>query len=212
MRELACPRCLVALEAPSELLMSEDLDHTCPQCHGAWVEGSHVGLAYPALRRHATRIAELLSYGAKEEDTLCPHCRTEMLEFPFFDLQLDLCEHCHGMWVDGHEAKFVKAAASDADGLPVQRPTTGYRANAAPTVETERVRCTECAKEVHPRRTLLTADGAVCDHCVEIDRMSDQLHAEHPWRVLASTPGKLLSLLSKLLDADGKFKQRGNPK
>jgi hypothetical protein len=57
---------------------------------------------------------------------------------------------------------------------------------------------------VHPRRTYLTADGAVCDACVEIDEISAQMEEATPIARLKRAPGKLLRFFGMLLDADGK--------
>lgn len=209
---LSCPRCDVALEPPPDDFSTRDVSRRCHRCHGAWVDGDVVGVAHPALREHGRRVADLLTLGAREREAKCPRCARIMLEFPFFDLWLDLCEGCHGLWIDGDERAFVSKAAAVEDGLPERPAEAGYRAHAQPEVEVERVTCTGCSQRVHPRRTLLTADGAVCDHCVEIDAMSRTLRDDTPAERLARLPSTLLRWFGTLLDLDGKLRQRGAPK
>jgi Zn-finger nucleic acid-binding protein len=201
----------VLLELPPDDFETREVAQRCHRCLGAWVDGDRVGVAFPALRQHGQRIRELSEVGAREEGVRCPRCREAMLEFPFFDLWLDICETCHGMWLDGDERRFVEQAAQHEDGLP-ERAAGGYRGRRRE--REERVTCIGCSADVHPRRTLLTGDGPVCDHCVEVERMSAVLGETSPGEKVARAPGRLLGWLSRLLDASGRFDQRnrGMPK
>jgi Zn-finger nucleic acid-binding protein len=203
---------VVALVPPQDGFVTAEVAHSCHQCEGMWVEGNRVGVAYPALRHHAKRIVELIELGAIEHGATCPRCDVSMIQFPFFDLWLDLCDSCHGMWVDGYETRFVGKTAAHEDGLPRKGGATGYRDNAAAQASTAFVKCTDCLEDVHPRRTMLTAVGPVCDHCVEVDDMARELQDESGLRSLADKPRRLLSWLTKVLDAKGRLIQRGAPK
>jgi len=182
--------------------------HRCDRCHGHWIDGKDVGWLYPALRHHGTRIVELLKLGARRESSFerCPRGHDDAIEFPFFDLWLDICESCHGLWIDGAETSFVERAATDSDGLPKLSERDGPYRTQKPT-ET-RVSCGVCRNTVHPRRTYLTADGAVCDNCVEIEGMSTQLDDGSALSQLKRAPGKLLRFFGALLDSDGKRVKR----
>ena len=206
-----CPRCRIALTTPPDDFSTREVAHRCARCHGQWIAGHHVGVVFPALAAHGKRLAELIELGARE-GTECPSCRDAMLEFPFFDLWLDLCERCHGLWLDGDEAAFVEKSARDEDGLPERTNPGGYRANAQAEPRTRLVTCIECEKDVHPRRTILSGDGPICDSCVEIEAMSESLRASSGLKSLAREPGRLLKVLARMLDLKGKLLQRGAPK
>ena len=104
---LSCPRCDVMLDrfvraaAPGERGVVADM---CERCGGTWLDGEEVGPVYPALARLAERQADLHA-AARSSGGIgkCPRCRGVALEFPFFDLWLDHCARCHGLWIDGNE-------------------------------------------------------------------------------------------------------------
>ncbi|MCA9621415.1 MAG: zf-TFIIB domain-containing protein, partial [Myxococcales bacterium] len=175
---LICPRCDIALT--TERHPSEEVElHRCIDCHGVWVDGDDIAWVAPGLRRHGARITELLAKGARRETSMpaCPRGHGDAIEFPFFDLWLDLCETCHGVWLDGAEVAFVERAGQEADGLPeVARHGGAYREQEA--VASETVTCVACGEAVHPRRTYLTGDGAVCDTCVEVRKMSEEMEGD----------------------------------
>ena len=209
MAQFSCPRCDV--ELVRERRASDEFDlHRCDRCRGLWVDGEDIVWIYPALRYHGDRIGELLAKGARRDTSVarCPRGHDGTLEFPFFDLWLDLCESCHGLWLDGGEVDFVQRAARDEDGLPnVVRHGGAYREDRS--IETQMVSCSACRRDVHPRRTYLSADGAICDSCIDIDRMSRELEEDTPLAKLKRAPGKLLRFLGDLLDRDGRRLARG---
>ena len=59
---------------------------------------------------------------------------------------------------------------------------------------------------MHPSRTLLTGDRALCDDCVDLERKSDELRGEPAARRANSALRAILNGLSRLLDADGRGK------
>ena len=207
MIDMHCPRCRTALTV--EPRAGGDAEaHRCMRCYGIWLDGCDVGWIAPALKRHGARVEELLERGARRGTGIgaCPRGHGVTLEFPFFDLWLDLCESCHGLWLDGDETRFVENAGREELGLA---ETAGSPHRGQNQVGSERVACTVCAKSVHPRRTFLSADGTVCDDCVEIQNMADELDDDRIGSRLRRAPGKLLRLFGKLLDADGKRLRRG---
>lgn len=202
MVQFSCPRCDV--ELVRERHASDELDlHGCDRCKGLWIEGADIVWLYPALRYHGGRIGELLEKGARRDTAIarCPHGHDRTLEFPFFDVWLDLCESCHGLWLDGSEVDFVQRAAKEEDGLP-KIVRQGYREDRR--AEIEMVSCSACRRDVHPRRTYLSAEGAICDSCVDIDRMSHELEEDTPLAKLKRAPRTVLRFLGDLLDRDGR--------
>jgi len=178
--------------------------HRCDHCQGLWIDGEDLVWVFPALAHHGRRIGELLARGARRETSVarCALGHEDALEFPFFDLWLDLCERCHGLWLDGTEVSFVERVAQESDGLPdLRKRGTAYRASEA---SPERVECQACHEQVHPRRTYLSAEGAICDACVEIERMADALEDERAENELKRAPRRLLRLLGDMLDERGK--------
>ena len=201
---LLCPRCDIALEPKS---VRETTLHVCGGCEGVWVDGDRVAGLYPALRHHAKRIDELLDAGARFGHGIvhCPRCKNESLEFPFFDLWLDLCEQCHGVWLDGDEVGFVGRVPGEERGLPPREIAKGYRDEQALV---QQVSCRECGNEVHPRRTVLTGEGPVCDHCVEVERMAAELERTSGSRGLLAKVVRPFQLLLELLDHSGRKPHR----
>ncbi|MEZ4445007.1 MAG: zf-TFIIB domain-containing protein [Polyangiaceae bacterium] len=206
---LICPRCDIALT--TERHPSEEVElHRCIDCHGVWVDGDDIAWVAPGLRRHGARITELLAKGARRETSMpaCPRGHGDAIEFPFFDLWLDLCETCHGVWLDGAEVAFVERAGQEADGLPeVARHGGAYREQEA--VASETVTCVACGEAVHPRRTYLTGDGTVCDTCVEVRKMSEEMEGDTLGARLMKGPRRFLRFVGELLDRDGKRLRRG---
>lgn len=193
-----CPRCRVELGAQEQGRLC------CPDCAGAWVDGTQVADAYPALRHHARRIDELLDAGARRGRgiEICPDCGARSVEFPFLHVWLDLCPQCYGIWLDGPEVAVVSAAADDVDGLPDPAQLAGgYRA-AAPS--TCRLQCVACHRDVHPTRTFITADGVLCDDCVDLQERSEALQDAPILRRARTIVGKLFGGLWGALDADGR--------
>jgi Zn-finger nucleic acid-binding protein len=167
---LSCPRCQSAMveERRTGAASGARLDvDTCPSCDGLWLDGVEVGQAFAGLREHGLRIDDLIEAGAKRGHGIgaCPRCRGETVEFPFFELWLDLCSACHGMWIDGKEVEAVARSADHADGLPAPPVEGGYRDKAVAAAKTETTSCVRCSSEVPLRQTMMTGDGAVCHPC-----------------------------------------------
>lgn len=161
---MLCPRCQEVLSAHEVLGAGArwSLDR-CARCDGVWVDGSEVlGLlpqVAPALRppSAAPRRAPL---------SACPRCTSAMTRLAYVDVDLDLCNACHGLWVDGDELEALARSDDRAAGHPA--PAEGARDGAAGALRAAKVallRCTSCGAEVPPNRSMLTAHGPLCEPC-----------------------------------------------
>ena len=129
--QLACPKCRQRLLDPTQV-RGVEID-VCQGCGGLWfdhLELERVILAdedpiYPRLEKGI--VAEL---GAKKAETawLCPRCRHCLTTYAICSepsLEVDVCEACHGIWLDRGEL----ATARLQQELPrataaVERPRT----------------------------------------------------------------------------------------
>jgi Zn-finger nucleic acid-binding protein len=178
MTALSCPRCDTKLVEERRTAAATgariDVD-VCPDCAGLWLDGVEVGQAFAALGEHAMRVGDLLAAGAKRGHGIgsCPRCRAETIEFPFFEVRLDLCGACHGLWIDGDEIEAVARSTDRQDGLPAPPVERGYRERTAAALKTESTRCASCDADVPLRRTMVTSRGVVCQDCVNRAEGSD---------------------------------------
>ncbi len=167
---IVCPRCGVDCQASLSTARSSgariEIDG-CDRCGGLWLDGVEVGEAFAALGQHALRIGDLLAAGAKRGHGIgsCPRCHSETLAFPYFEMWLDLCTRCHGMWLDGDEVTAVAQTADKDDGLPAPVPADGYRSRAVAAAKTQTTACVRCNETVPLRQTLITSAGVMCDRC-----------------------------------------------
>jgi Zn-finger nucleic acid-binding protein len=79
------------------------LDH-CKQCRGVWIdrqELADVSADLSCVHDHAEWIRTHGRPGAGI--TRCPHCAAVPIELPFFEVHIDYCSQCMGVWLDGDE-------------------------------------------------------------------------------------------------------------
>lgn len=141
----------------------------CLTCGGFWLDGGEVALAYPGLSVLHDRRADVLAVGKRGAGiSLCPRCQMEALEIPFFDVKLDVCPDCFGLWIDGDEVEALSRALDRGDGLPVPEGMVGgYRTSAAAAMTKHVCRCVSCNNEFPLRDTEATPKGAMCRPCAE---------------------------------------------
>ncbi len=169
---ITCPRCAEPMERftrPAEggATLLADM---CDRCGGLWLDGGEVAAVYPAFAELPERLAELSIPGRAHSGLpACPRCASKPIEFPFFDLHLDSCPSCHGLWVDGDELIELARSRDRRDGLPApETRSAGYRSNAAAVLRAGMMICKGCGAELHVRATTMTADGARCAACAEV--------------------------------------------
>lgn len=163
---IRCPRCDQHMEIYSRATASEPVvADMCVTCGGVWLDGAEVAKVYSGFAQLADRLAG--AGGAedpKRHIAICPRCRARPVGFPFFDLTLDHCPSCHGLWVDGEELEDLAKTADRADGLPAP-PPAGYRTHAAAAVRAVPVICKGCTVELDLARAEMTSRGPMCASC-----------------------------------------------
>ncbi len=116
-----CPVCNVPLEPV--IYETHRLWH-CPQCRGDLVDLSR----YKAIRRLPQKSLAELEAEAREgfagdtaESLRCPRCHASMskrpLSVPGFSLNLDVCEGCSLVWLDGGELAMAQLAHQATPGF-----------------------------------------------------------------------------------------------
>jgi len=169
---MQCPRCPTTLEtytrhgAANAAPIAADM---CLSCGGLWLDAGEVKLAYPALAALEDRRGDVLSVGEMGAGIArCPRCEMAAIEVPFFDVRLDMCTACHGVWIDGDELEALSHSMDRGDGLPVpDQIVGGYRTAAAGVMTKLLATCGVCAKQVALRATRSTARGVVCEACAK---------------------------------------------
>ncbi len=167
---LHCPRCDTLLDtftrhgAAGATPIEADM---CLTCGGLWLDGGEVAVAYPQLSAFVERPRDALAMGhAGAGLAACPRCQAHAVEVPFFDVRLDLCPSCYGVWIDGDEIEALSHTMDRGDGLPEPNGFVGgYRTAATGAMVKLVCTCVLCEKEVPLRETRATRKGAVCDAC-----------------------------------------------
>lgn len=184
---LACPRCKTWMDhyaRPVEGGASRVTADMCESCGGVWLDGGEVAAVYPAFSDLPERKADLQAASRPRGGIgRCPRCAGFTIEFPFFELWLDYCPTCHGLWVDGDELTDLARTRDRREGLPAPAAGIGgYRDNAASAIGAGQVKCARCGTARHVRETMMTAEGAMCAPCAE------QFEAEQAQRRAIAEP------------------------
>ena len=100
-----CPRCHAELTVETHKGIEVD---RCPACGGMWLD-------YGELDQLEDTVFDIdepkgsLMFRSFEGDLVCPKCEGRMQRFHYRanNLELDFCEHEHGVWLDAGEEKQV---------------------------------------------------------------------------------------------------------
>ena len=108
-----CPLCKIKLD--KSLLSGVEVDY-CPRCYGLWFEEDELQLAKDEKDRDFRwldidlwkDIARFRISGARK---VCPADRLPLYEVSYGDslVKVDLCNVCHGIWLDRGEFKNIVA-------------------------------------------------------------------------------------------------------
>jgi Zn-finger nucleic acid-binding protein len=96
-----CPKCESRLveRRIKDTLVTVDC---CPSCRGMWFDNREIEtvLKLEARERFVPRDAE-------KSDRHCPGCNVLLYRFryPETDVEIDMCEGCHGIWLDSGELR-----------------------------------------------------------------------------------------------------------
>lgn len=134
----------------------------CPRCEGVWIDRRELELVADNLGgidAHAVQMKRFARRGGGI--ARCPACSSVPLEIPFFEMHIDYCADCRGVWLDGGERIGLARA------LEHEQPAmTTYR-QAAEAVAENMARCRQCDARVPLSQTLMTADGVRCESCYQ---------------------------------------------
>ena len=116
-----CPRCDKVM-TPA---LQEDVEvQQCPQCEGHWLEGEDLRRLESTVNVRLFEWRRLPPEEVQTREVACPRCRPRAVmkkvrsERDQYVL-LDVCERCHGVWLDGGELRAIQemgfvAALADA--------------------------------------------------------------------------------------------------
>lgn len=163
---IRCPRCDEGMQSYIRRGGAEVTADMCHACGGVWLDGKEVAAVYPAFDGLVDRFRAADVAPAPGGIPCCPRCRATPRTFRFFELSLDVCLACHGLWVDGDELTDLARTADRADGLPAPEVSEhGYRESAASAVRRGEVACKRCGSAVPVGDVEPTSIGPMCAGC-----------------------------------------------
>lgn len=167
---------------PTSMPIAADM---CFSCGGLWLDGGEVAVAYPALAVLQERRADVVAVGRVGAGiAACLRCEMPAIEVPFFDVPLDTCTACFGVWIDGDEIEALSRCMDRGDGLPVPEAVVGgYRTAAAGVLTKHLATCALCQKEVPLRATQSTREGAVCEACAAEKAAAEEAADKEEYRL-----------------------------
>jgi Zn-finger nucleic acid-binding protein len=136
----------------------------CLECGGVWLDGGEVGKVYPALQRLETMAPEPDPQAGLVQ---CPRCQAQTTAFRFFDVIIDHCAACRGLWVDGPELANLARHRDREDGLTTARAVESYRSSASRALRQALVVCTRCKVDVPLQQVVSTHEGPHCEACAK---------------------------------------------
>ncbi len=136
----------------------------CLACGGVWLDGAEVGKVYPALDRLTTMDPDPDQQAGVVG---CPRCAERTTAFRFFEVILDHCSACRGLWIDGPELADLARHRDRDDGLGTARGPETYRDNATRALRQALVVCKRCKKDVALDAVVSTHEGPLCASCAK---------------------------------------------
>ena len=97
-----CPRCGIDMYVVER---NEEFLDVCKECHGIWFDPSELD----DLMGAGSPIELLINItdSLKGENLPCPVCERGMATKEVYDVYVDLCEECRGIWMDVGETEKV---------------------------------------------------------------------------------------------------------
>ena len=124
--EPRCPKCRETLL--QERLLSDDRTRmdVCPQCRGGWFDRSELDDVLSCA-------VDTLDLPDEPERTscVCPRCFVPLavVDYPETSVEVDVCEQCHGVWLDRGEFRAINVQRGIPE--PAQVPRAGKAENTA---------------------------------------------------------------------------------
>ena len=109
-----CPNCKKPT-LDKAILLNVEVDY-CTKCHGIWFDDDELRWVKDKKDENLNWLDVDLWRDQKKFDVsrggrLCPHCRMPLYEV-YYDnskVKIDLCNLCHGIWLDKKELKKIMA-------------------------------------------------------------------------------------------------------
>jgi uncharacterized protein len=116
-----CPRCDKVMDP----VRPDDVEaQQCPKCEGHWLEGDALRQLESTVNVRLFEWRKLPPEELQMRDVECPRCRPKRVMKKVRSerdrhVLLDVCEQCHGVWLDGGELRAIQemglvAAVTDA--------------------------------------------------------------------------------------------------
>jgi Zn-finger nucleic acid-binding protein len=97
-----CPRDQVELRIEKHHGIEVD---RCPACNGRWLDHGELDQLEATVPSTEEERVATIEYSPRESGLACPKCDQPMRTFNYraYGLELDVCQHQHGFWLDGGE-------------------------------------------------------------------------------------------------------------
>jgi Zn-finger nucleic acid-binding protein len=101
-----CPKCRTAKLARQRATENAVEVDYCPSCRGLWFDVKEL----EAIMQVAAKDL-IVPWGAEKVGILCPHCKDFLhaFKYPQTFVTVDMCQQCHGIWLDAGEGVEIKA-------------------------------------------------------------------------------------------------------
>lgn len=136
----------------------------CPACDGLWAPSAALGGVSHALA-HIERARDQVLASARHGlgVGVCVGCGAEGVALCYYEVSLDWCPRCGGVWLDGGEVAMLRERVR---GLQGDRGAALAPFRAAPAaVVVGTVTCGACGATVPVNDSYITADGPRCVTC-----------------------------------------------
>lgn len=177
---LDCPKCRammmhrIAEPRPGAKTIRADI---CPNCASLWFDDYELVEVSDALgglpfRRQAIRDVSTPSKNL----SACPRCQKTghegPIEFTLYDVSIDFCMTCHGVWLDGGEYEALARASTESEQ---DKENASYRSapQAARTISSGMFECPSCGKEYKTSESCIVPAGLVCGTCFYADEEAE---------------------------------------
>jgi len=132
-----------------------------------WIARAQLAVVEPRLTHIALHSDKAMAghtpYGGIRR---CPECAALPLTFPFFDVLIDWCVACGGVWLDGKELEALRKGIADARSQdPEAVGLRHFRQQAVEAVTIGTVRCVACSTRTPLPESWMSEDGSVCAPC-----------------------------------------------
>ncbi|MFE8603295.1 zf-TFIIB domain-containing protein [Archangium violaceum] len=105
-----CPRC----DKEMTPVRPDDVEaRQCPQCEGHWLEGEDLRRLESTVNVRFIEWRKLPAEEVQARELACPRCEPRQVMKKVRSerdrhVLLDVCERCHGVWLDGGELRAIQ--------------------------------------------------------------------------------------------------------